>query len=553
AWTRILSVPFGGMVYSFSAILAVYLLGIAAGAMLASLLLRLANAPVLLFGLFQLLLAGAVVLGSSTFERLPDLQAALIAQSRGSAARLFAGEALVTARIVLLPTFFLGALFPLAAAIYQRGRREAGASVGTIYAANTVGSILGSILTGFVLVPAVGALRAILAAALANAAIGCLALLSGEGSRWKRALGATAAVGATVAVALHATPAWQPERMSLGFVRLLRAYEYGGEGLVHRMIAQIGHSERLEKLVFYKEGRVATVTVLDTGDRRALLINGKTDATIGAGEDMAQQVMVGQMPMLFAPHAENVCVVGYGSGVTTHAVLTHPVRSVLTLELEGAVLEAAPLFESAAKRPLSDPRSRLVVEDAGTYLRSTSEKFDVIISEPSNPWIAGVGNLFTKEFYEDTRRRLKPGGVFCQWIQTYAVSPATLATVLRTVTTTFPHGQLFYVESSADLIILASPDRELTFERASMEAVFQRPEVKADFARIGAQSLEDVFSAYRGRLDRVAEEQGPGPINTDDNSWLEHEAPLDLLTPQTESPLLAWSSQVEADLRSSLR
>ena len=125
--------------------------------------------------------------------------------------------------------------------------------------------------------------------------------------------------------------------------------------------------------------------------------------------------------------------------------------------------------------------------------------------------------------------------------------------MLRSVTTTFPHGHLFYVESSADLIILASPDREMTLDRAAMQSVFQRPEVTADFARIGIHSLEDVFSAYRGRLDRVAKEQGEGPINTDDNSWLEHEAPLDLLQPQTESPLLNWSSQVEADLRSSLR
>jgi spermidine synthase len=268
---------------------------------------------------------------------------------------------------------------------------------------------------------------------------------------------------------------------------------------------------------------------------------------------MAQQVMVGQVPMLFAPGAQSACVVGYGSGVTTHAVLTHPVRKVLTLELEGAVLEAAPFFDAAAHRPLEDPRSRLVVEDAGTYLRSTAERYDVIISEPSNPWIAGVGNLFTKEFYEDARRRLNRGGVFCQWIQTYSVSPATLGTVLRTVTTTFPHGHLFYVESSADLIIVASPDGEMALDRASMQSVFQRPEVAADFARIGVRSLEDLFSAYRGRLDRVARDQGPGPINTDDNSWLEHQAPLDLLASQTESPLLSWSSQVEADLRSSLR
>lgn len=557
AWTRILSIPFGGMVYSFSSILAVYLLGIALGAALAVLLLRLSKSPVLLFGLFQLLLAGAVVLGSRVFATLPDLQATLIAQSRGSATRLFAGEAAVAARIVLLPTFFLGALFPLAAAIYQRGRRAAGASVGTVYAANTVGSIAGSILTGFVLIPAVGSLRAILAAALANATIGCLALLLGEGARWKRALATAAAVACVTGVALFATPAWQAERMSFGFVRLLRAYEFGGEGLVHRILEKVGHSVQLERLLFYREGRVATVTVLETGERgalrRALLINGKTDATTGSGEDMAQQVLVGQVPLLLAPNAKRVCVVGYGSGVTTHAVLTHPIERALTLELEGAVIEAAPFFEAAAHRPLADPRSRLVVEDAGTYLRSTKENFDVIISEPSNPWIAGVGNLFTKEFYEEARRRLTPGGVFCQWIQTYSVSPATLSTVFRTVATTFPHGQLFYVESSGDLIILAVPDRELLLDRARMEAVFQRPGVAADFARIGVHSVDDVLGAYRGRLDRLAREAGPGPINTDDNSWLEHEAPLDLITPQEENPILERSPQVEADLRASLR
>jgi spermidine synthase len=553
AWTRILSVPFGGMVYSFSAILAVYLLGIALGAALAALLLRFSPSPVLLFGLFQLLLAGAVVLGSRVFAFLPDLQATLIAQSRGSAVTLFAGEARVTAMIVLLPTFFLGALFPLAAAIYQGGRRAAGASVGTIYAANTLGSIAGSVLTGFVLIPAIGSLNAILAAALANAAIGCLALLLGEGAIWKRVGAAATGIGATVAVALLATPTWEAERMSLGFVRLLRAHEFGGENLVHRMIAKIGHSTELERLLFYKEGRLATVTVLETGDRRALLINGKTDATTGSGEDMAQQVLVGQAPLLFMPQAKNVCVVGYGSGVTTHAVLTHPVEKVLTIELEGAVIEAAPFFEAAAHRPLSDPRSRLVVEDAGTYLRSTKERFDVIISEPSNPWIAGIGNLFTKEFYEEARRRLTPGGVFCQWVQTYSVSPATLSTVFRTVATTFPKGQLFYVESSGDLIILAVADRELYIDQNSMNAVLGRGAVAEDFARIGIHSLKDVIGAYRGRLDRVARDAGPGPINTDDNSWLEHRAPLDLIKPQEENPLLTWSAQVEADLHSSLR
>jgi spermidine synthase len=555
AWTRILAVPFGGMVYSFSAILAVYLLGIALGAAIAALLLRSIRAPVALFGVFQLLLAGSVALGSHVFGSLPHIQTALIAQSRGSAFRLFGGEAGVAALIVLLPTAFLGALFPLAAAIHNAGRHGrdgAGSSVGTIYAANTLGSIAGSLLTGFVLIPAIGSLRSILLATGANGAIGCLALLFGEGVAWKRGAATIVAAATAIAVAVFATPTWHAERMSLGFVRLLRSYEFGGEGLTHRMIDKIGTSTQFERLLFYREGRVAAVTVLETGGRRALLINGKTDATTGTGEDMAQQVMVGQMPLLLAPDAKDVCVVGYGSGVTTHAVLTHPVRKALTIELEGAVIEAAPFFQDAAYRPLSDPRSRLVIEDAGTYLRSTKEEFDVIISEPSNPWIAGVGNLFTKEFYEEARRRLRRGGIFCQWIQTYSVSPTTLSTVFRTVVTTFPHGQLFYVESSGDLIILASPDRDVTLDEARMRAVLAQPTIAEDFARIGIHSVDDVLHAYRGRLDRVAREAGTGPINTDDNSWLEHRAPLDLITPQEENPLLAWSRQVEADLKLSL-
>jgi spermidine synthase len=164
-----------------------------------------------------------------------------------------------------------------------------------------------------------------------------------------------------------------------------------------------------------------------------------------------------------------------------------------------------------------------------------------------------VGNLFTKEFYEEARRRLSPGGIFCQWIQTYSVSPATLSTVFRTVATVFPKGHLFYVETSGDLIILAVPDRELYLNVDSMTATLSQAPVAADLDRIGIHSLQDLLGAYRGRLDRVAREAGPGPINTDDNSWLEHQAPLDLLTPQEENPVLSRSAEVDEDLRSSLR
>ena len=553
AWTRILAVPFGGMVYAFSAILAIYLVGIALGASAAARLLRYVKAPVALFGVLQVLLAAAVALGSRLFDRLPHWEATAIAASMGSTWRLLLGEVGIAARIILPASLALGALFPTAVAVYQLKRREAGASVGTIYAANTIGSIAGSLLTAFLLIPWIGTLRSILLAAGLNAAIGIAAVLAGEGRPILRRSAAAIFATAAVAFAALAMPTWNAERMSLGLIRLLRSHWYGGESLTHRTIDAIGTSPTLERLLFYKEGRAAAVAVIESGARRALLINGKTDATTGVGEDMAQQVLVGQLPLvMLLADGKDVCVVGYGSGVTTHAVLTHPIRDVLTIELEDAVIEAAPQFRADAGDPLADPRSRLLIEDAGTYLRSTRRAYDVIISEPSNLWIAGMADLFTRDFYRTAASKLRPGGIFCQWVQCYQTSPATVQTIFRTLAVRFPHGQLFFVDKSADLIILASPDREVSLDLDRLAKAWSRPEVARDFARVGVESLADLLRYYRGRLDRVAAEAGPGPINTDDNGWLEHRAPFDLLSGATSEHEMAWSSDVAADLAASI-
>jgi len=552
AWTRILAVPFGGMVYAFSAILAIYLVGIALGASVAARLLRYFKAPVALFGLLQGLLAAAVALGSRLFNHIPHWEATAIARSMGSTSRLLWGEVGIAARIILPAALVLGALFPTAVAVYQLKRREAGASVGTIYAANTIGSIAGSLLTAFLLIPWIGTLRSILVAAGLNAAIGIAALWAAEGRPLLRRSAAAVLAVAAVAVAAFALPTWNPERMSLGLIRLLRSHWYGGESLTHRTIDAVGTSPEIERLLFYKEGRAAAVAVIETGGRRALLINGKTDATTGVGEDMAQQVLVGQLPLLLTPEGKDVCVVGYGSGVTTHAVLTHPIRDALTIELEDAVIEAAPQFRADAGEPLADPRSRLLIEDAGTYLRSTRRAYDVIISEPSNLWIAGMADLFTRDFYRTASSKLRPAGIFCQWVQCYQTSPATLRTIFRTIAGRFPHGQLFFVDKSADLIILASPDRDVPLDLDRLAAAWARPEVARDLARVGVGSLADLLRYYRGRLDRVAAAAGAGPINTDDNGWLEHRAPFDLLSGTTSEHEMDWSPDVAADLAASI-
>lgn len=556
AWTRILSVPLGGMVYALSAILGLYLLGIAVGSTIAERLLRRFPVPVVLFGIFQLLLGMSVALGSHLFGLVPGWETSLIVSSIGSALRLFAGETAIAALFVLPPALMLGALFPLAAAIRQGGRGEAGASVGAVYAANTFGSIAGSLATGFLLIPWLGAMNALLGAAAINASIGALALWLGEGKPAPRRLFAALAAAGIVLFGFVARPAWPAQRMSLGFTRLLRAYRFSasghGEAVAREMIATSGSPQGSEQLRFYREGRLATVAVLESPGRMALIVNGKPDATTGTGEDMMTQVMLGQIPLLLAPRARDVCIIGYGSGVTTHSVLTHPVREALTVEIERAVIDAAPYFRDGAFDPLSDPRSRLLVEDAGTFLRSTSRRFDVIISEPSNPWLAGIGDLFTREFYDQARSRLEPGGLFCQWLQCYEISPQTMWTIFRTLSSRFQSGHVFFFRPSNDLVIIASPDRDLLLDPGTMTAAFGRKEVADDLARVEVVSIPDLLRYYRGSLQRIARMGGDGPINTDDNGWLEHRAPLDLIIPPTRGEPLGWSNEVADDLAAAL-
>ncbi|HEY7727730.1 MAG TPA: fused MFS/spermidine synthase [Candidatus Eisenbacteria bacterium] len=552
AWTRILIVPFGGMVYAFSAILATYLGGIALGALGVARLLRRTRAVWVVLGLFEIALAGAVVSGAHLFDELPHLITSVIAGSFQSPGRLYAGEVGITALIVLVPTLLLGALFPVLVAAYRRGRLEPGSAVGAIYAANTIGSIGGSLATAFFLVPLLGALGSVLLACGLNAAIGVGALLfAGGPSRWRRPA-ALAAAAAAVLVAVAAPPRTSQGRATLGFVRLIRAVAMGGERMTHRVIDAVTASSRHQQVLFHRQGRVADVSVIRTGETLALLVNGKADATVARGLDMTTQVLLGQLPLLFAREPRDVCIVGYGSGATTQAVLTHPIREALTVEIEPAVVEAGVLFREFVGEPLADPRSRLLVEDAGTYLRSSARRFDVIISEPSNLWIAGMADLFTRDFYRAARGRLRPGGVFCQWVQCYQTSPATLSTVFRTFTSVFPHGQAFYVDFSEDLILLASPDRELRLEPESLAAGMATPEAARNLAGMGILTPADLLRFYRGRIESFVQRAGPGTINTDDNAFLEHRAPYDLLEGDTSGPLFAWPPSVVSDLASEL-
>ena len=234
---------------------------------------------------------------------------------------------------------------------------------------------------------------------------------------------------------------------------------------------------------------------------------------------------MGQIAMFFAPRARDVCMIGFGSGVSAHAVLTHPVRRLDNIEIEPQVIAAARFFENVNGRPLGDPRARLILEDARTALQYRPQSYDVIISEPSNPWMAGVNNLFTTDFYRLARRRLNPGGILCQWIQFYELSERSLQTILDSLAASFVHTHLFLSSIGSDVILLAS-DRPLALAPEAAGFFPDRPEVAHDMARIGIRDRADLALLYAGR---VAPPPAGRLLNTDDNSIIQYRAPLEML------------------------
>jgi len=220
-----------------------------------------------------------------------------------------------------------------------------------------------------------------------------------------------------------------------------------------------------------------------------------------------------------------VAVIGYGSGATVRAAATHPVEEIDVVELEPHLLEADPYFFFFNDQVLRDKRVRCLFEDGRTFLRFSNKAYDVIISEPSNPWMAGVGSLFTTDFYRLAASRLTEGGVFCQWIQLYEISSETLNVMLQTLSDTFPYVQLF--TQDGDLICVASKTPQ-TASTSYMKVAFATPAIRSNLARIRVQNPFELFIGYLATFPEDSDRFAASGRNTDDNAWLEYRAPMEM-------------------------
>jgi spermidine synthase len=292
------------------------------------------------------------------------------------------------------------------------------------------------------------------------------------------------------------------------------------------------------KVLFYAEDPGANIIVVQRGEgesqNRTLLVNGKADASDKG--DMPTQIMLGQTPLLLHNDPKEVLIVGFGSGVTVGAALTHSVSSVEVVELAQSVIKASSLFDHVNNQPLLDPRTKIIIEDAASYLTTTPKTYDVIISEPSNPWIAGVGSLFSLEFYQKAQRRLKPGGIFLQWLQAYEISDQTLSTIFATFHSVFPYIHVFN-GTAGDLQLLGTME-PLKPDLKKIQALMENPQIYASLKEAKRNTLEtflqsQVFSPKKVAFFASTAKQ----LNTKDNLWIEYNAPRELFLRATPAIL----------------
>lgn len=521
AWTKILSLVFGSAVHAFALILAAFLLGLGLGSACTRRMVKQEPDPWLLLARIEALVGFGALLFLPLSGQYPQVYLWLFGLTGGNYDGLLAGQFLL-ALVALLPaTFGIGAAFPVVARIYAVESVDLARRLGRAYALNTVGCILGAVIAGFWLVPSWGVYRVTILGACLNLGISGVAALFAAASP-ARKFGTAAAVACAALAVILLLPPWNPILMTSGVHTYAQLY-LGTEGGI------LGVKKERE-LRYYREGLNAFVTVESprgTLETVSLHVNGKADASNHA--DMRTQLLLGHLPCLFHPAAEDVVVIGLGSGVSVHAVAEHPVHSIEVVEIEDAVREASDFFRKENGNVLDDPRLRYVVDDGRNRVRTSSQTYDVIVSEPSNPWLSGPSHLFTREAFEGLRSRLKPGGVVSQWIQCYALEEGLARTLLHTFASVFPHVLLYADPASLGDVILLGSERPLSLDvGAFARRCAEAPGVRADLTRMGLATPGTFLAGMLMNTEELVRFGSRAPLNTDDLPIVEFQSPRSL-------------------------
>ncbi len=502
AWIRMLVLVLGASTHAFELMLSAFILGLALGGLWVRNRIDRFSDPVSALAWVQILMGMFALTTVVSYNHLFTLMQYLMLVLQKNDAGYFGfniGSHLIAMLVMLPVTFMAGMTLPLITCmLYKRGGGEA--SIGRVYAFNTLGAIAGVALTAQILLPFLGLKLAITFGAGLDLLLGIWMLaLAVRKSPQKMIFVATACIAALLGVTTLVD--FDYARMASGVFRR-------GEVLPF-------------DIIFHRDGRTATVDVFRPSENiLSISTNGKPDASIAMDAartpppDEPTQLLLGALPLLFNPSTRNVAVVGMGCGLSASIVLTSPaVEQMDLVEIERSMVDGARLFGQRVAPVFEDPRSRIHIDDAKSYFAVHNKHYDAIISEPSNPWVSGVANLFSDEFYRRVRGHLNEGGLLVQWFQLYEMDRQVISSILTAVSGNFDD-YVVYASNNLDMILVAKKKGKLTGPDAT---IMKSPRLRDEFRRVGWLSLADIEAHRLGDkklLDPLFKNSG-APMNSD--------------------------------------
>ncbi len=551
AWVRMLALALGSTVHAFEIMISSFVAGLALGSFWIRKRIDRLPEPLIIAGWAQLLM-GLAALSTIfsyklSFYGVANLTTSLAPNEGGYV--LFNLASAAIAMLLMFPTaFFAGMTLPVfTASLLRSGGGEQ--AIGKVYATNTIGAICGVFITVHLLLPFLGLKSTILLAALIDIALGVAIFHKLYGLRQPRYLTATClSILAVVVVAF--SPKLDEKMLVSGVYRLKQAI-----------------LDTNSKVLYYRDGKTATISASVTGSHMAIATNGKVDAAVQMNTakqpsaDEETMIMLGLMPMLYRPEATIGANIGFGSGISTHILLGNPkLKALDTIEIESAVIEGAQVFGDRNARAYTDPRSKIILDDAKTYFAGNNKKYDFIVSEPSNPWVSGVASLFSEEFYKFLPHHLNENGILVQWIQLYEIDFALVASMMKALGNNFSDYDM-YISNSNDLIIVAQHKGKLS---ASTSQSFGSVELANELKRHGLTKANDLnfrFVANKQLIEPLIN-SGSLAANSDYYPVVSHLAPkarfmqsvpndlfelpfsyipfVELLTPEKRAPLTTY-------------
>jgi spermidine synthase len=550
-WARSLVLILGSTTYAFSTMLTAVLVGIALGsAVFAPLADRTGNRAAWVATL--LFLGGlAAVLGPAVINRLPFVFLRLVDWAYGEWALIITVQFAVCFLLVFIPTFFSGGSFPLLVRMYSLGEDRVGRTVADVYAINTVGGILGSLLGGFVLIKFFGLQPTLTIAALFLMLVGGpLAVSIASPITPSRRTAFAGTMVAIVAVLALYHPRFDTKLLFAGWG------PYAGGHYVSRMSGSTVDTttRSMRRLLYHKEGVTASVDVLESGwGDKLLSVNAKPVATTYL-YDMRTLRMLGHVPALLHPNPKDALIIGLGAGVNSGIIASYPtIEEVTTVELCQEVPGGTASFAEWNHDVLEHPKLNLVINDGANYVKATRKQYDIISADPIHPFVAGAGTLYSYEHWQIAKERLREGGILAQWLPLYHLSGHDFATIVGTFVDVFPNATLWFCGIDT-VLVGAKGDFQIDLDR--MAEHMSDSVVMADLLEMGVREPADVLGWYIAGPEELRTMGLGARRNTTDFPIIEFSAPKSVMLSGIASTTPALLTAVEempvAELRRQL-